>query len=201
MVVFDATLLLLLLRPNAGRPAADSSGNPIAGIQERLNYLIQRLERLRTRIIIPTPALSEVLVHAGAAGPDILETLVRSTVFKVEPFDTKAAVEAALMTKAAIDSGDKKSGLAATWAKVKFDRQIVAIAKVFSVSMIYSDDSDVRALAAAENIPVTSLAELPLPPANPQTEMQLAPPTEQPDLLSQEDDATDIEEQSDDTPS
>ena len=199
MVVFDATLLLLLLRPNAGRPV-DSSGNPIPAIQERLNHLVQRLEARKTRIIIPTPALSEVLVHAGAAGPDILATLTRSTVFKVEPFDTKAAVEAALMTKAAIDSGNKRSGLAATWAKVKFDRQIVAIAKVFAVSAIYSDDPDVRALAAAENIPVISLAELPLPSPKSQMEIQLAPPTEQPDLLNQEDEPSDVAEQSGDEP-
>jgi monoamine oxidase len=199
MVVFDATLLLLLLRSNVGRPI-DSSGNPIVDIQERLNHLVQRLEARRTRIIIPTPALSEVLVHAGAAGPEILETLTRSTVFKVEPFDTKAAVEAALMAKAAIDSGDKRSGLAATWAKVKFDRQIVAIAKVFAVSAIYSDDADVRALAAAENIPVISLAELPLPPLKSQMEIPLAPPVEQPDLLSQEGEPSDIEEQPGDEP-
>lgn len=199
MVVFDATILLLLLRPNVGRPL-DSAGNPIADIQERLNHLLRRLEALRTRIIIPTPALSEVLVHAGAAGPDIVETLARSTVFKVEPFDTKAAVEAALMTKAAIDLGDKRSGLAAAWAKVKFDRQIVAVAKVFNVSMIYSDDADVRTLAAVENIPVTGLAELPLPPPKPQIEMQLAPPTEQSDLLGQEDGAIDVDEQPGDDP-
>ena len=64
--------------------------------------------------------------------------------------------------------------------------------------MIYSDDEDIRALAAPEGIPVTSLAELPLPPAKPQTEMQLAPPREQTDLLSQFDEETDGDEESDD---
>jgi hypothetical protein len=44
--------------------------------------------------------------------------------------------------------------LVATWAKVKFDRQIVAIAKVEKASMVYSDDEDVRKLAAAEGIPI-----------------------------------------------
>jgi len=159
---------------------------------------VKRLEALKTRIIIPTPALSEVLVHAGAAGPDILETLTR-TVFKVEPFDTKAAVEAALMIKAAIDAGDKRSGVAAAWAKVKFDRQIVAIAKVFNASMIYSDDKDVKTLAAVENIPVTRLEELSLPAPKPQMEMELATPAEpidpQSDLFSgQDEEPPDIDE-------
>src|SRR5260370_567723 len=172
MVVFDATTLMLLLRQNAGRPV-DSAGNPVPDVQERLSHLVQRLEARRTRIIIPTPTLSEVLVHAGTAGPEIVETLTRSTVFKVEPFDTRAAVEVALMTRAAIDRSDKKAGLTATWAKVKYDRQIVAIAKVFSVTMIYTDDADVRVLAAAENIPTCSTGELPLPPPKTQIEMHL----------------------------
>jgi len=64
MVVFDATMLLLLLRPNSGRPR-DSAGNPVSQVEERIAHLVQRLERMRTRIIVPTPALSEVLVHAG----------------------------------------------------------------------------------------------------------------------------------------
>jgi hypothetical protein len=173
MVVFDATMLLLLLRPNSGRPT-DSSGNPVTEVEERIAYLVQRLERQKSRIIIPTPSLSEVLVHAGEAGPGIVETLTRSTVFKIMPFDTVAAVEAALMTRAALSTGDKRRGLATSWAKVKFDRQIVAIAKVARVTMIYSDDADVRALAAAEDIPVIGLAELPLP-AEP--ELPLAPPS------------------------
>jgi hypothetical protein len=102
------------------------------------------------------------------------------------------------MTKAAIDRGDKRGGVAAAWAKIKFDRQIVAIAKVFNVSNIYSDDEDVRALAAPENISVISLAELPLPPAKSQSEMQLAPPREPADLLSRFDEESDTSEESDD---
>lgn len=74
MVVFDATVLLLLLRPNSGRPV-DASGAPIAHVQERIVHLLQHLEKAKTQIVIPTPALSEVLVRAGAAGPQIIETL------------------------------------------------------------------------------------------------------------------------------
>jgi hypothetical protein len=173
MVVFDSTFLAVFLHPDAGR-ANDSSGLPIPQLQERLAYLIQRLEKAKVRIVIPTPVLSEILVYAGASGPKIVETLTRSTVFKVMPFDELAAVEAALMTRAALNQGDKRGGVAATWAKVKFDRQIVAIAKVAKVSMIYSDDHDVHAHAATENIPTTSLAELPIRPEKAQAELDLA---------------------------
>jgi hypothetical protein len=96
------------------------------------------------------------------------------------------------MTRAAIDTGDKRGGSAAAWAKVKFDRQIVAIAKVARATAIYSDDADVRVLAATENIAVIGLAELPLAPEEAQIEMQLEPPTfeEQNDAASLDDEVT-----------
>lgn len=175
MVVFDATMLMLVLRPTSGRPL-DSTGQPINEVQERIAYLFQTLERSRTRIIVPTPALSEVLVRSGSAGPQIVETLGRSAVFRIMPFDSLAAIEAAAMTRAAIDDGDKRGGVDATWAKVKFDRQIVAIAKVQRATAIYSDDGDVRTIATAEGIQVIGLAELPLPPQNQQLAMQLEIP-------------------------
>jgi hypothetical protein len=68
------------------------------------------------------------------------------------------------MTRGALASTGKKRGDATgLWAKIKFDRQIVAIAKVARATTIYSDDSDVRVIAAAEGIAVVGLAELELP--------------------------------------
>lgn len=178
MVVFDATMLMLMLRPNSGRPV-DSNGQPISQVPERIAHLVQSLEKSRTRIIVPTPALSEVLVRSGTAAPGIVETFSRSAVFRIVPFDSLAAIEAAVMTRTAIDAGGKRGGSEATWAKVKFDRQIVAIAKVTQATAIYSDDGDVRTIAAGEDIPVIGLPELPLPPQNPQIELKLEPPLAQ----------------------
>jgi hypothetical protein len=201
MVVFDATMLLLLLRPYSGR-ALDPSGVPIAQVEERIAHLVQRLEKAKTRIVIPTPALSEVLVRAGSAAPQIVETLGRSALFKIIPFDSLAAIEAAMMTRAAIDAGDKRGGLEATWAKIKFDRQIIAIAKVVQAREIYSDDADVRALAMAEDITVIGLAELPTPPEKVQIEMRLEPPTQEqePTNLALLDDEAAVDNDSKDEP-
>ena len=86
----------------------------------------------------------------------------------------RAAIEVAAMTRNAIDSGKgKKGGSAATWAKIKYDRQIVAIAKVSNADTIYSDDGDIAGIAAATNIKVIGLADLPLPPESAQHEMEL----------------------------
>jgi len=60
--------------------------------------------------------------------------------------------------------GDKRGGTEGTWAKVKFDRQIIAIAKVHRVSAIYSDDKDVKAWAEQHGIRVVRLEDIELPP-------------------------------------
>ncbi len=134
-------------------------------IQESgFEFLVQELERAKTKIIVPTPALSEVLVRAGpAASQQIIEQLNKHAVFRIEPFDTRAAIEVAAMTRNAIDSGNKKGNTAATWTKIKYDRQIVAIAKVCGATAIYSDDRDIRNIAKLVNIKVIGLADLPVP--------------------------------------
>jgi len=66
MVLFDATTLLLLLAPNACVPK-DSKGQVITYPKERIDGLLVDLAKAKTKIIIPTPALSETLVRAGRA--------------------------------------------------------------------------------------------------------------------------------------
>jgi len=56
----------------------------------------------------------------------------------------------------------------ATWAKLKYDRRIVATAVVTQSSVIYSDDKHIRTLAKRAKIEVIRLADLPLPPEDAQ---------------------------------
>lgn len=163
MVVVDATILLLMLRPETPIPA-DPKGVQIDRPVERIAAFVNSLQKSRTKIIIPAPALSEILVRAGAAASqEIVERLQKFSVFQIEPFDARAAIEVAAMTRDAIGRGRKKENPDATWAKLKYDRQIVAIAKVVGATAIYSDDGDVRTIAAEANIPVIGIADLPLP--------------------------------------
>jgi hypothetical protein len=83
----------------------------------------------------------------------------------VRPFDEMAAIELAAIEFAARGAGDKRGGASATWAKVKFDRQIVAIAKVNHARRIYSDDQDIVKFAQRAGLEVISTWQLPLPAA------------------------------------
>ncbi|MGB7553213.1 MAG: hypothetical protein WBM04_02495, partial [Candidatus Korobacteraceae bacterium] len=111
------------------------------------------------------PALCEFLVLAGADGPAYLEKISAQRTFLVKPFDELAAIELAAMEVEARGGGNKRGGISQPWTKVKFDRQIVAIAKVNSATRIYTDDRDVRAFGTKAGLEVTSCWELPLPPA------------------------------------
>jgi hypothetical protein len=93
MVVIDATTLLLMLRPGTPVPNGPN-GLPIDQPKERIEHLVQRLNSAKTKIIIPTPALGEALVRAGAAASQqIVDHLQRYSVFSIEAFDTRAQLD------------------------------------------------------------------------------------------------------------
>lgn len=130
-------------------------------IDVRHDFLLRTLDKAREKVIIPTPALSEVLIGAGDAAPKYLELISSSSRFKIAPFGERAAVEAAAAHREAIRAGDKKEG-SPSWQKVKFDRQIVAIAKVEGATRIYSNDDDIRRYVIGDHIEVSNY-----PPAKP----------------------------------
>lgn len=161
-VAFDSMILGAYLHPEATYP------EPVDRVPERLRHLVETLDAGNATIIVPTPALSEFLVLAADDTAAYVAELTNSAVFAVEPFDLRAAIEAAESQRRAIDAGNKKSGATGTWQKVKVDRQIVAIAKAHDVDELYSDDDDVRRLAQSDGVHVKGVADLPLPPDEPQ---------------------------------
>lgn len=167
MVVFDANFLIYFL---------DSKIKIGVGNNSRIDHLVATIQKTGERIAVPTPALSELLVKAGDAGPKYLEIVARSKFFRVAEFGERAAVEAAALTREAIAKGDKRGTTPqADWAKVKFDRQIVAIARVLGAEKIYTNDDQLAKHAKAAGIEALGPDELPEPPVLPQLEMQLDP--------------------------
>jgi hypothetical protein len=157
-VAFDSVTLGAYLHPEAKYP------KPVEHIPQRLQLLVEELQAANAKIIIATPILSEFLVLADTDGPLYLSEIENNEVFEIQPFNTVAAIEAARALAKAMKEGDKKSGATGRWQVVKVDRQFVAIAKVNAVSTIYTDDEDVRKLAATEGIATKGMADLPVPP-------------------------------------
>jgi predicted nucleic acid-binding protein len=163
MALFDNTFLCLLFHPMA-KPPCEEQNNPISRCQERIDFLVSQLEEQHTKILIPTPALAELLVIAGPNYVQYLNDINGRACFKIVDYDQRAAIETAHRMAEAIKMGDKKSGILSPHSKVKFDRQIVAIAKIENVKTIYSDDADIKSLADHVGIKVVRVEELPLPP-------------------------------------
>ncbi len=169
MVVFDASILLFVF--DASTPSS------VPGARERVQYLVERLSEAGENVVIPTPALSECLVHAGPAGPDYLAILGKQSCFRIVGFDERAAVEAAIRTYQARQRGQRKGGNPeASKTKIKFDRQIAAIAIVEGATSIYSDDKDVRGYAREAGIEAYQLSDLPLPPDDLQPDLPFVIP-------------------------
>jgi predicted nucleic acid-binding protein len=162
MVAFDNTILSLLIFPDADLRQG-SSGQKVEYARERVLALVQDIEDARDQVVVPAPALSELLVTDGVDVQDVLTTLRGSSFIRIESFDERAAVELAVRLREARKAGDRREGLPITKNAMKFDRQIVAIALVSGASVLYSDDDGVVKFAAACGLAVKRVTDLPVP--------------------------------------
>jgi predicted nucleic acid-binding protein len=144
------------------------------GLRDRMKGLLQQIEAARGQLVIPTPVIAEYLAHAGTAGQAILSALIRNKFVTVAPFDHRAAVECAELDATAKKTGNKRHPLGhdVLWQKVKVDRQVVAIAKVWAADVV-AEDRDIINIAKAAGVSCRRISSLPLPASLAQ--MQLLP--------------------------
>lgn len=159
ITVIDASVLVYMLDAQAPAPIDRQTGQPLADCKARVDYLVETLAKRQDKLVIPTPALTEVLAKAGAAGPEWLRLMRQSRHIRLGDFDERAAVECAILAGQRFANGGGPSPR----AKAKFDEQIVAIANVAGAKIIYSDDADIARLAR-EGVEVLGVRSLPLPP-------------------------------------
>ena len=158
---------------------------PITRAAERVQFLKDTLVKDRSKIVIPTPALAEFLVGAGDALEDYVDSFDSNSYIEVRPFSERAAIEAAIAMQEALamqkgqQSSDKTTTMANPRQVVKVDRQIVAIAKVSAVAAIYTTDGDVIKHAESAGVPAVHVADLPLPPEDPQRKLSFRDDHEQ----------------------
>lgn len=160
-VAFDASILIDLFNP---RLKGDR--------RAKLDHLVTELQKKRTKILIPTPALTELMVRAGGARDAIHLKLSGKSPFQITPFDSRAAMECALLLEDALNAGEKRQ---VTNTKFKFDWQIVAIASSHDATIIYSDDGDIARYGKRANLSVIKTDDLPLPASALQGSLDLPP--------------------------
>ena len=168
MVVFDTNFLVMLLQDDFPPVTHPDTKEKFKGedVKRRIAHLICELQKKRSKILIPTPVLAEVFTRFGSQTDEIIQILGRDYGFQFAPFDTKAAIEAGMAFYSARQKGDKKAGSRRAWQRVKFDRQVVSIAKAHGASIVYSNDKQVRTWAS--ELGMTALAVWDLDPPPPQ---------------------------------
>ncbi|WP_194726250.1 type II toxin-antitoxin system VapC family toxin [Noviherbaspirillum malthae] len=164
-VLFDSSVLIDLFNENL-------KGDHRAKIDD----LIASIKRSKKKILVPTPTLTELMVHAGPAREKYYEFLSKSTTFQITPFDGRAAMDCALMLNQAFSKPEQKK---VTRTKFKFDWQIAAIAASRDAEIIYSEDSDLERCATRIGIAFLRPSELPLPESARQKSLPLSETAEE----------------------
>src|SRR6266567_5553876 len=154
MVVIDSTFLSLMAYEKSRPPLDPSTKKPVERIEDRIEKLLEDLDSESERIILPTPVLSEFLILVGEDAPVYLERISGMKNILIKPFDEVAAIELAAVEVEERSKVGKRGGSASPWAKLRFDRQIVAIARANRAKRIYSDDEDVKKFAERLGIDV-----------------------------------------------
>ena len=165
-VAFDTSFLLPILSRNLPAPRDPVTGQPVEAYYPRLDLLLSQLKKSKIKIMISTPVLAEFLTRAEQPEQQYLNLFhTQESLYLIVPFDTKAAIQAATMTRNALQRGGKRGGAPDNWQKIKYDRLIVTVAQVNGAQSIYSDDSNLCRPAQRIGMQAISSWELPLPPS------------------------------------
>jgi hypothetical protein len=114
---------------------------------------VQTISETRdNKIILPTPALAEFMLLAADRWIEYLTIIRRKAIFEIAGFDDPETIELVEHWLKFGDGKKLKAGTPETWAKLKYDRQIAAIAVTRRVERIYSTDVDLKKFAERLNI-------------------------------------------------
>lgn len=172
MIAVDTNIFSFLLKPDSSAPIDASTQKPVERGQERVEFLISTLSKTGAKLILPTPMLAETLVGTGESASACLELLRRQSVFRIADFDQRAALECSVMMSQHWAGRLKQLRVEVGRHRIKFDLQIVAIARVAGAREILSDDPSVKAVAAITGMQCRGIADLPLPPEPDQQSFQ-----------------------------
>ncbi len=161
-VAFDNTFLSLLLNPLGGKPTDPVSGLPLPYCIERAQAAVERIERAGRKVILPAPAVAELLTAIGPSASQYVKIFSLYSVLEVGAFDHRCAFELATLNNNEFLSLDRKSR-AEPKQKQKVDRQIIAICKVNNVSELYTDDLGMAKSALLCGITPVKTADLEVP--------------------------------------
>jgi predicted nucleic acid-binding protein len=182
-------MLSLLLNPDAKPREDPRTQQPVTSPKKRADYLLACIQKEKGKIVVPTPAVAEILTVIGPEAQAYFDIIAQNRLFEVAAFDSRAAIELAFLNRDVFATTDRKNKVEA-YQKVKVDRQILAVLKSRGVTEIYTDDVGLSNRARLCGITPVGIAELPLPPDEQQMKLEFEghdeiPQAEQPENMSE----------------
>lgn len=139
----------------------DAKKQSISYSKERLDYFISSN---RPQIILPTLIYCELLMISTVEDKFLDEYLASNAEFISAAYDVRAASIHAQIEKPLVQKNNKKAGRDENMNRLKFDRQILAIAKKFSVDYVITSDAGMVKDALRYGIQTKCVSTMDLPP-------------------------------------
>lgn len=158
-IVIDTNILIQLMAEGQCDPLTDpKTDQTLDSCDRRALALLEYIESKNGQVLIPAPCLAEILIgFAKEDHVEVVEHLSSYGCIEFAPFEEIAATECAALINPAelkqMKNGDTKS-------KLRFDRQIISIAKASGADEIWSHDKNLLAVAEQQGLTVKSLADI-----------------------------------------
>ncbi|HEI6804883.1 TPA: VapC toxin family PIN domain ribonuclease [Yersinia enterocolitica] len=168
-IIVDTNILICLMKKHtlSVNLLGEDGFTKIDNLELRSKALLDHIERNGGTIAIPTPVLAEYLLgidgernkHAH------VEQILSMNCFEIIPFEELAAVECSLLPSfQEFKQFSKQINSNQTANKIRFDRQIISIAKANGITEIWSSDGEVIKKGKEVGIEVKSISEIqPIP--------------------------------------
>ncbi|MGG2139933.1 type II toxin-antitoxin system VapC family toxin [Symbiopectobacterium sp. RP] len=164
-IIVDTNILICLMEKNSPSTnlLGDDGFSKIENLELRSRALLEHIERQGGTIAIPAPVLAEYLLgidgernkHAH------VERISSMNCFEIIPFEELAAVECSLLPSIQeFKQFSKQINSNQTANKIRFDRQIISIAKANGITEIWSSDGEVIKKGKEAGIDVKSISEI-----------------------------------------
>ncbi|WP_022959706.1 PIN domain-containing protein [Spongiibacter tropicus] len=160
-IALDTNVVLVLLGEK-DKPLRDpDTGREVERLTDRMQRMLDYLQAARGTLIIPTPVLAEAFMKYSPEARQIIETRLQSSAnIEIVDFDAIAAHECAdLLSEAEVKAILSDPDDNQTKAKLKFDRQILAICKARNCAEIISHDKQLLTKARSMGIIAKSLSD------------------------------------------
>lgn len=158
-IVIDTNILVQIMQNGSATDLYDpETGEVIQNAFERAEALVEWIDSIKGVVVLPAPVIAEYLLGIDRGHFQLhLDMLNGFKCIEISPFDQLAAIECAMLVS---NQELKQLDPDAKMAKLKFDRQILAVALASGAKEIWTHDKQLFKRSRAVGLPAKSLASI-----------------------------------------